>query len=181
MTIYTKAGDRGYTSLPGGTVVPKNDFRIEAYGAVDELISWLGLVSSQELSRHDKDMLLQIQNKLMILSSHLSDEKRSLKSLPVLAGNDVLVIEQEIDKIDDLLPPLQSFIIPGGHTIVALCHITRSVCRRAERRMVPVLKERPELEIAMQFLNRLSDYLFMLCRKIGQEKNIAEITWEPKL
>jgi cob(I)alamin adenosyltransferase len=181
MTIYTKTGDRGYTRLPGGTIVPKNDIRIEAYGTIDELISWLGLVSSQEFSRHDKDMLLQIQNKLMILSSHLSDEKRSLKNLPFLEENDILVIEQEIDKIDGLLPPLQSFIIPGGHTIAALCHIARSVCRRAERRMVPVLKEKPELDTAMQFLNRLSDYLFVLCRKIGQENNIKEITWKPKL
>jgi len=181
MKIYTKTGDKGNTSLPGGTIVPKNDFRIEAYGTVDELISWLGFVSSQELNQHDKNILLQIQDRLMLLSSHLSDEKRSLKDIPMIEENDILILEQEIDNIDKLLPPLNSFIIPGGHHIVASCHLARSVCRRAERRLVPMLEERQELDIAMKFLNRLSDYLFMLCRKIGQENNIKEITWKPKL
>lgn len=180
MKIYTKAGDKGNTCLLGGTMVPKNDFRIEAYGTVDELISWLGLLSSQELNQHDKKFLLQVQERLMLLSSHLSDEKKSLKDLPILEEKDILILEQEIDNIDKLLHPLNSFIIPGGYHIVAFCHLARSVCRRAERRLVPMLKERQELEIAMKFLNRLSDYLFMLSRKIGLENNIKEITWKPK-
>jgi cob(I)alamin adenosyltransferase len=178
--IYTKTGDKGNTRLLGGTIVPKDDSRVEAYGTVDELISWLGVVSSQKLTRHDKDILLQIQNKLMLLCSHLADEKRTLTDLPMLEENDILALEQEIDKIDKLLPPLTLFIIPGGHSMVTFCHLARSVCRRAERRLVPLLKERQELNVAMKFLNRLSDYLFMLCRKIGQENNVKEITWKPK-
>ena len=181
MKIYTKTGDKGNTCLLGGTIVPKNDVRIEAYGTVDELISWLGLVSSQELDQHDKIFLLQIQGRLMLLSSHLADEKRSLKDLPMLEENDILLLEKEIDSIDHLLAPLNSFIIPGGHHNVACCHLARSVCRRAERRLVPILQERKELDTGMKFLNRLSDYLFMLCRKISQENNIAEITWKPRL
>jgi cob(I)alamin adenosyltransferase len=181
MKIYTKTGDKGYTCLFGGTMVPKNDYRIEAYGTIDELISWLGLLRSQELDQHDKDIILKIQDRLMLVSSHLSDEKRSLQNLPILNENDVEWLENEIDTIDNRLPALNSFIIPGGNQTIAYCHITRNVCRRAERRLVPVINERKELGIAMKFLNRLSDYLFMLCRKIGKENNIDEITWSPKL
>jgi len=181
MKIYTKTGDKGNTCLHGGTMVPKNDCRIEACGTIDELISWLGLVHAQELSRHDKEIILKIQDKLMFLLSHLSDERTSLQDLPMLNENDVNLLENEIDRIDELLPPLDSFIIPGGHCMIAYCHLARSVCRRAERRFVPLLKEREELGIGMKFLNRLSDYLYMLCRKIGQENNIDEITWKPKL
>jgi len=181
MKIYTKTGDKGNTYLCGGTMVPKNDYRIEAYGTIDELISWLGLLRSQELDQHDMNIILKIQDKLMFVSSHLSDEKKSLQNLPILNENDVELLENEIDRIDNLLPTLNSFIIPGGHQTIAYCHVTRNVCRRAERRLVPVIKERKELGIAMKFLNRLSDYLFMLCRKIGKENNINEITWRPKL
>lgn len=181
MKIYTKTGDKGYTCLYGGIMVPKNDYRIEAYGTVDELISWLGLLRSQELDQHDKNNILKIQDRLMLVSSHLSDEKKSLQNLPVLNENDVESLENEIDRIDNLLPALNSFIIPGGHQTIAYCHVTRNVCRRAERRLVPVIKEKKELGIVMKFLNRLSDYLFMLCRKIGKENNIDEITWSPKL
>lgn len=161
-------------------MVPKDNIRVEAYGTVDELISWLGIVSSQKLTRHDKDIILQIQSKLMLICSHLSDEKKTLTNLPVLKEHDILMLEQEIDNIDTLLPPLDLFIIPGGNSVVAFCHLARSVCRRAERRLVPLLRERKELNIAMKFLNRLSDYLFMLSRKIGHENNIKEITWKPK-
>jgi len=181
MKIYTKTGDKGYTCLYGGTMVPKNDYRIEAYGTIDELISWLGLLCSQELDQHDKNIILKIQDRLMVVSSHLSDEKRSLQNLPVLNENDVKLLENEIDTIDHQLPALNSFIIPGGHQTIAYCHLARSVCRRAERRLVPVINERKELGITMKFLNRLSDYLFMLCRKIGKENNIDEITWSPEL
>ena len=181
MKIYTKTGDTGYTCLLGGTRVPKNDYRIEAYGTVDELISWLGLLRAQELDQHDRDILLKIQDKLMLVSSHLADEKKSLQNFPVLNEKDINMLEKEIDKINNLLSPISSFIIPGGNQMIAYCHLARSVCRRAERRFVSVLKEREEMGVSLKFINRLSDYLFMLCRKIARENNIDEITWKHKL
>ncbi|KPK83482.1 MAG: cob(I)yrinic acid a c-diamide adenosyltransferase [Bacteroides sp. SM23_62_1] len=180
MKIYTKTGDEGSTSLLGGTLVPKNDSRIEAYGAIDELNSWIGLLSAQNLNQHDKDILLHIQDRLMLLSSHVSDEKNTLQNLSMLEEKDVTMLEQEMDHFNSFLTTLKSFIVPRGDQAVASCHLARSVCRRAERRLVPIIKERKELVIAMKFLNRLSDYLFMLSRKIGQEHDIKEITWKPK-
>jgi cob(I)alamin adenosyltransferase len=179
MKIYTRAGDKGNTSLMGGIKVPKNDSRIEAYGTIDELISWLGLIHSQNNDRHDKSVIFKIQELLMTISSHLADEKRSLKKPAMPDDNDIEWIENEIDRIQELVPQLKSFIIPGGHPTIAYCHVARSICRRAERRLIPVLEKRPDLGISMKLLNRLSDYLFILCRKISQDLNCEEKIWNP--
>jgi len=179
MKIYTRVGDKGTTSLLGGTKVPKNDFRIEAYGTIDELNSWLGLICSQDINSHDKDVILKIQGWLMTTSSHLADEKKTLATPALPSDKDVEWIENQIDRIEKLVPPLKSFIIPGGKTAVASCHVARSVCRRAERRLVPVIEKSPELGISMKLLNRLSDYLYMLGRKISRELNCEEKIWSP--
>ena len=163
----------------GGTKVPKNDIRIEAYGTIDELISWLGLIHSENIGRHDKSVIFKIQGLLMTISSHLADEKDTLKNLSMPDDNDIEWIENEIDRIQDLVPPLKLFIIPGGHPTIAYCHVARSICRRAERRLVPVLEKRSDIGIAMKLLNRLSDYLFMLCRKISVDLNCEEKIWNP--
>jgi len=179
MKIYTRIGDKGNTTLLGGTKVPKNDFRIEAYGTIDELISWLGLIHSQNIEHHYKEVIFKIQGLLMTISSHLADEKKTLNYLSMPDDKDIEWIENEIDVIEDLVPPLKSFIIPGGHTIVAYCHVARCICRRAERRLVPVLQNRQDIGISMKLLNRLSDYLFMLCRKISKDLNCEEKIWNP--
>jgi cob(I)alamin adenosyltransferase len=179
MKIYTRTGDKGNTSLMGGTKVPKNDIRIEAYGTIDELISWFGLIHSQNIDRHDKSVIFKIQGLLMTISSHLADEKRTLNKLSMPDDNDIEWIENEIDRIQELVPRLKSFIIPGGHPTIAYCHVARSICRRAERRLVPVLEKRSDIGISMKLLNRLSDYLFMLCRKISQDLNCEEKIWNP--
>lgn len=163
----------------GGTKVPKSDIRIEAYGTIDELISWLGLIHSQNIGRHDKSVIFKIQGFLMTISSHLADEKKTLKKLTIPDDNDVEWIENEIDRIQDLVPPLKSLLIPGGHPTISYCHVARSICRRAERRLVPVLQKRSDIDISMKLLNRLSDYLFMLCRKISMDLNCEEKIWNP--
>jgi cob(I)alamin adenosyltransferase len=181
MKIYTRTGDRGKTSLIGGTQVPKNDFRLEAYGTIDELISWLGLIHSQNIDQRDKSIIFKIQEMLMMISSHLADEKKILIQVKMPGDEDVKWIESEIDHIENLVPPLKSFLIPGGHTVVSYCHLARCVCRRAERRMIPVLQDNDEVHLAtMKFLNRLSDYLFMLCRKISMDLNCEEKIWNPR-
>jgi len=164
----------------GGTIVPKNDFRIEAYGTFDELISWLGLIHAQDIKQYDKNVLFKIQGMLMMLSSHLADEKKVLPDLNMPGDTDIKWIENEIDRMDHVVSPLGSFIIPGGHPVVSYCHLARCVCRRAERRLVPVLQHRKEMDMAMKFLNRLSDYLFMLCRKISKDLNCEEKIWNPQ-
>src|SRR4030042_1636990 len=179
MKIYTRIGDKGNTTLLGGTKVPKNDFRIEAYGTIDELISWLGLIHSQNIDHRDKAVIFKIQGLLMTVSSHLADEKKTLIKLSIPDDNDIKWIEDEIDQIDEMVPPLKSFIIPGGHPIVSYCHLARCVCRRAERRLVPVLQNMQDIDISMKLLNRLSDYLFMLCRKISTDLNCEEKIWNP--
>jgi len=180
MRIYTRVGDKGTTSLLGGTKVPKNDFRIEACGTIDELISWLGLIHTQSIGRHDKIVIFKIQELLMTVSSHLSDEKETLKKLSLPDDHDIEWIENEIDRIQKLVPPLKSFIIPGGHPTIAYCHLARTICRRAERRLVPVIEKRSDIAISMKLLNRLSDYLYMLCRKVSLDLNCEEKIWKPR-
>jgi cob(I)alamin adenosyltransferase len=180
MKIYTRKGDKGKTSLLGGTKVPKNDDRLEAYGTIDELNSWLGLIHSQKIDQHDKKVIFRIQGMLMNISSHLANEKKILIHIAMPDEEDVKWIESEIDRIGNLVPPLKSFIIPGGHTIVSYCHLARCVCRRAERRLIPVLQNNEEVGLmALKFLNRLSDYLFMLCRKISLDLNCEEKIRKP--
>ena len=182
--IYTKTGDGGDTSLIGGTKVPKNDLRIETYGTVDELNSWIGMVSDQLTDTDSKKTLATVQDRLFTIGSALAtDRSKEVKmQLPGLHDEDVLSLEQEIDRMTGLLPEMKSFILPGGHPAVSSLHIARCVCRRAERLCVGMLEHElfvPPLVI--RYLNRLSDYLFTLARFTGQLMGVAEILWKPRI
>jgi cob(I)alamin adenosyltransferase len=180
MKIYTKTGDKGLTSLIGGTRVPKHHIRIEAYGTVDELNSYVGLVRDQLSDAHDTAILLEIQDKLFTIGSTLaSDPGKSKMKLPQLKEEDVLLLEQEMDKMNEKLPEMRSFVLPGGHTTVSYCHIARCVCRRAERCTIHLAETSFVAEIVVKYLNRLSDYLFVLSRKLSHELNAVEIPWKP--
>jgi len=180
MKIYTKTGDAGKTSLIGGTKVPKHHVRVEAYGTVDELNVSIGLIADQDIDIATIKFLRVIQNELFVIGSHLaSDPVKSKMQLPDINEEAVIAIEKAIDEIDALVPPLKNFILPGGHTIVSFCHLARVVCRRAER-IVSHLSEADSVEpIVLKYLNRLSDYLFMLCRKISLDLDVEEIPWKP--
>jgi len=177
--IYTKTGDTGETSLIGGSRVPKYHIRIEAYGTVDELNSYIGLIRDQQINQHYKDVLLEIQNELFIAESLLASEKEEItKNLPEIKTEDISLLETEIDLMNKSLPELHSFILPGGHTTVSYCHIARCVCRRAER-VVTLLSQNHQVdELVLKYFNRLSDYLFVLARKIAADNNTSEIHWE---
>lgn len=178
MKIYTKRGDKGQTSLMGGKRVSKSYLRIEAYGTVDELNAHIGLLCDQGISDHMREDLLKIQNKLFVLGSLLSCEVDPEKfRLRLLQDKDISELERSIDLMENELPVLKNFILPGGHPAVSQCHVARCVCRRAER-LVVLLAEKEQVEnTIIRYLNRLSDYLFILSRKIGQEKGIKEKNW----
>ena len=181
MKIYTKTGDKGFTSLIGGTRVPKYDLRIESYGTVDELNSWIGLIRDQPIAGHDRDRLKQIQDRLFTIGASLAaDPEHSSMVIPDLHTADVELLEQEIDRMTAQLPPLKHFILPGGSCAIFYCHLARCVCRRAERLTVHLAQESTVNELTVIYLNRLSDYLFMLARKIGNEQQIAENEWIPR-
>jgi cob(I)alamin adenosyltransferase len=176
--IYTKTGDKGETSLIGGTRVPKFNIRIEAYGTVDELNSYIGLIRDQQIDSHYKDVLLIIQHKLFASESLLAcDNEEASKKLPNVIEKDIKLLEKEIDKMSELLPELHSFIIPGGNTVVSYCHIARCVCRRAERLTIKIASEYSVDVFVLKYLNRLSDYLFVLARKIALDSGVAEVQW----
>jgi cob(I)alamin adenosyltransferase len=179
--IYTKTGDKGMTSLLGGTRVKKYHKRVEAYGTVDELNSYIGLIRDQKIALHYKEILSEIQNRLFIIESLLATEsKEKTKRLPSIKPKNILLLEKEIDKMNETLSELRSFILPGGHTIVSFCHIARCVCRRAER-LVTHLAEAVELdELLIKYLNRLSDYLFVLARKINKDLGLTDNLWKTK-
>jgi cob(I)alamin adenosyltransferase len=178
--IYTKGGDKGSTSLIGGTRVPKYDERIEAYGTVDELCSFAGLLRDQNIDNHYKDILLIIQNRLFVIESLLAaDSEESAEKLPKIEDTDIELLEKEIDVMEKELPALTSFILPGGHTTVSYCHITRTICRRAERLTIK-LSEKYRIDgLIIKYLNRLSDYFFVLARKLSNDLNAEEILWKP--
>lgn len=180
MKIYTKTGDKGDTSLFGGKRVPKYDSRIHAYGTSDELNSFIGLIRDQEIKQHYKDILLQIQNNIFTLGATLAadPDKPKLKK-PDLVLSDVETLEKEIDKMNETLPEMTHFILPGGHTTVSYCHIARCVCRRCERLVIELSSQTEIDNIIIQYLNRLSDYLFVLGRKLGQDLSAEEIRWIP--
>lgn len=173
--IYTKTGDSGLTSLLGGTRVKKYHQRVEAYGTVDELNSYIGLIRDQKISKHHKNVLAKIQYCLFYIESLLAAEtKGTTQKLPRIKQTDITYLEKEIDKMSEKLPELKAFIIPGGHAIVSYCHISRCVCRRAER-LVIHLSESAELdELLVKYLNRLSDYLFVLARKINYDLGLSD-------
>ena len=175
--IYTKTGDSGETGLFGGKRVGKDDLRIEAYGTVDELNANLGLLRDH-LGTHDQqELLYQIQCKLFTIGSNLAIDPTQNIELPGVVSQDILALETAIDKIQLNLPPLKNFILPGGDLTVSHCHLARCVCRRAERRIVSLSKQSSVDQAIIQYLNRLSDYLFVLARKIGHDFGIEEIKW----
>ena len=179
--IYTKGGDKGTTSLLGGTRVPKYDDRIDAYGTLDELNSFLGLLRDVNKSEHYRSELLNIQTFLFTAEAHLaSDSPENKKNLPALNDHEVVRLEQEIDSMNESLPELRSFILPGGHPVVSYCHIARTICRRAERLVIKLAEKYEVDEVIIRFLNRLSDYLFVLARKLSQDFGAVEIPWKPR-
>jgi cob(I)alamin adenosyltransferase len=180
MKIYTKTGDQGTTSLFGGKRVSKANLRIDAYGTVDELNSFMGLVRDQAVNQKRKQVLLGIQNTLFIIGSILATEPGNEKvKIPALQENDVLGLEKEIDAMDAILPPLRFFILPGGHPSVSICHVARTVCRRAERLTIALHDQEKIDPLVIKYLNRLSDYLFMLSRQMTNELGVDEIAWKP--
>jgi cob(I)alamin adenosyltransferase len=182
MKIYTKTGDEGETSLIGGTRVPKYHLRIEAYGTVDELNSWIGLIRDQEMPASKVDLLLEIQDRLFTIGSLLaSDPDKSKMKLPMLEQQDIDLLEQEMDKMEENLPPLKSFILPGGHSTVSYIHIARCVCRRTERLVVHLSEDNVIDSKISIYLNRLSDFLFMLSRFIAKELNATESPWKARM
>lgn len=181
MKIYTKTGDQGITSLLGGIRVPKSDLRIDAYGTIDELNSYMGLLRDQEVNKKREALLKSIQDRLFTIGADLATVpgKASVKK-PDLFPEDVVVLENEMDAMDVELPPLSAFILPGGHTAVSFCHLARTVCRRSERIVVELASEEQVSDLIIQYLNRLSDFLFVLSRKMAQELDVEEINWKPR-
>ncbi len=177
--IYTKTGDKGETSLIGGTRVPKYHDRIEAYGTVDELNSYIGLIRDQLVNNHYKEILLEIQDRLFTAESLLAADKET-KTLPQLKEKDILLLEKEIDEMNTQLPELHSFILPGGDVIVSHCHIARCICRRTERIIIRLATIYSVEEIIIKYFNRLSDYLFVLARKLGHDLNVTESLWKAR-
>ena len=216
MRIYTKTGDKGSTSLIGGTKVPKSHLRIESYGTVDELNSFIGLLNdqlasagsqatpssttppstdaAQTLPQHPGSaptlfgdihpFLREIQDRLFTIGASLAcdPEKESKLKIPDLKEEDLTILENAIDQMDAILPPMKSFLLPGGHIAVSTAHVARCVCRRAERSCVRLQEESSYIEpIVIRYLNRLSDYLFMLSRYTGHLLNAPEIPWKPRV
>jgi len=182
MKIYTKTGDKGFTSLIGGTRVAKYHIRIESYGTIDELNSYIGLIGDQDIDAADKAMLKEIQDRLFTIGSSLaSDPEKSRMVIPDLHARDIELLEKEMDKMNGHLPELRHFILPGGSNTISYCHIARCVCRRAERITVQLAEQSAVDEKVNIYLNRLSDYLFTLARKIANDHKIPENQWKPRV
>ena len=188
MKVYTKTGDSGTTALFGGTRVPKDNIRIESYGTVDELNSYIGLIRDQEMNSQYKTILIEIQDRLFTVGAILATppEKEVLKNGEKRLQNlgivesDIELLENEIDTMEDALPQMTHFVLPGGHSTVSYCHIARCVCRRAERLAVHLNHSEPIEPIAIKYLNRLSDYLFVLARKLSFDLKADEVKWIPR-
>lgn len=182
MKIYTKTGDEGTTSLFGGTRVSKADLRIDTYGTVDELNSYVGLVRDQEVNHNRKEVLIEIQDRLFTIGSILATEPGNSKvKIPSLQEADVVFLEHEMDKMDRELPPMRFFVLPGGHSSVSFGHVARTVCRRAERLTIALNAHEVVEPLVIKYLNRLSDYLFVLCRMMTQELKVEETPWKPRM
>ena len=182
--IYTKTGDLGKTSLIGGTKVPKSNIRIEAYGTIDELNSYIGLTSDHLSHEHSKAILKEIQDRLFTIGSSLAcdPEKEPLMKIPDLKESDIELLEKEIDEMNAELPPMRSFILPGGHIAISTAHVTRCVCRRAERLCVNMQENDLFVDpLVIKYLNRLSDHLFVLARYIGHLLEVEDIPWKPRI
>lgn len=180
MKIYTRTGDKGKTSLLGGARLSKSSLRIEAYGTVDELNAYMGLIRDLEPSKPKKPELIQIQETLFTIGSLLATEPgKSFDYVPKISAEDIVLLEEAIDAMDSILPPMRNFILPGGNSAVSFCHIARCVCRRAERVVISLYESEPVEETIIRYLNRLSDYLFVLSRWLSKETGAEEITWPP--
>ncbi len=181
MKIYTKTGDSGTTSLIGGTRVPKNDLRIECYGTVDELSAWIGLIRDQQVSTKISSNLIEVQENLFTIGSILAcDTAQAKLKIPEISENEIEFLESEIDTMSKELSELKSFLLSGGHTIVSYCHIARTVCRRSERLIIQFSSQFDTSQLILKYLNRLSDYLFVLSRKIAKDVGAKETLWNPK-
>ncbi len=180
MKIYTKKGDKGETSLLGGTRVSKASAQIEAYGTVDELNSCIGLIRDKAGNERIDTVLVQVQHQLFSIGSILASNGDSKLLLPELKENDIKFLESEMDRMDGELPELRNFILPGGNPAASFCHLSRCVCRRAERRVVSLGDIMEMDEIIIQYLNRLSDYLFVLARFLTKEQGGEETLWKPR-
>ncbi len=188
MKVYTKTGDKGTTALFGGTRVPKHHIRIESYGTVDELNSYIGLIRDQDINTLYKNVLIEVQDRLFTLGAILATppEKEVLKNGEKRLQNlgitevDIEYLEKEIDTMEADLPPMTHFVLPGGHTTVSYCHIARCVCRRAERLATHLHEIEPTDELVLKYLNRLSDYLFVLARKLSHDLHANEVPWIPR-
>lgn len=181
MKVYTKKGDKGLTGLIGGTRVLKSNLRIDAYGTVDELNSYMGLLRDNVLSEEYKAEIVTIQDRLFTLGSWLaSDPEKSKMTLPEIKPEDIEVLEKSIDKMDEELEPMKFFVLPGGHQTVSFCHIARCVCRRAERLVVELNEHAEQNPVIISYLNRLSDYLFVYSRYLTVKLKAEEIPWVPK-
>ena len=183
MKVYTKTGDKGKTSLFGGKRVGKNDTQINAYGTVDELNSWMGLLRDSTTSAKENLVIIEIQETLFTIGSYLATDpqKKEKMKLPSLNVGMINMLEHEMDEMDAGLPEMKSFVLPGGHVAVSYCHIARTVCRRAERFIVEMNSDDPDIDFAVKYVNRLSDYLFVLSRKWVIDFEAEEIPWTPKM
>lgn len=183
MKIYTKTGDKGTTSLIGGARVPKHHPRIEAYGTVDELMAFVSLLREQEaVDEITKSMLGEMLDRLMSCASILAADCSDCKvKIPQIYSSDIETLEKEMDRMDSELEPLSSFVIPGGHQVVSLCHVSRTICRRAERLAIKLAESTPVPENLIVYLNRVSDYFFVLARFQAKKLNVEQIIWQPKV
>jgi cob(I)alamin adenosyltransferase len=181
MRIYTKTGDDGTSGLIGGTRVEKYDLRLETYGTVDELNSWIGLIRSQSVDIQTKELLISVQNNLFVIGSQLATDlsRTEISARSNFNPADITVLENEMDRILDQLPPMEHFVLPGGSSAISYCHLARTVCRRAERRVCQLAKEVNVPSDLIRYLNRLSDYLFVLSRKVAVDDGVDEIQWLP--
>lgn len=181
MKIYTKTGDKGETSLLGGSRVPKFHLRIEAYGTVDELNSYLGLIRDQDIKESFKSFIIDIQNNLFVIGSNLAKEPGKEKvKIPEIDESEIFALENKMDEMNETLPEMKFFVLPGGHQTVSHCHVARCICRRAERVCVHLAKNSEVSPIIITYLNRLSDYLFVLSRKLSSDLGAQEIPWKSK-
>ena len=182
MKVYTKKGDTGTTQLIGGTRIPKSSLRIEAYGTVDELNSYIGLIRDQDINTTHVNELLEVQDRLFTLGALLAtDPEKNKMKLPELIEEDITYLEKAIDSMDEVLEPMKSFVLPGGHTTVSFCQVARCVCRRSERIITDLSLNDHVPPIVLAYVNRLSDYLFVLGRKLSKDLNAKEQAWKPRM
>lgn len=180
MKIYTKKGDLGQTSLFGGTRLSKHHLRIESYGTIDELNSHVGLLRDNLVNQGLRDLLKRIQDTLFVIGGILASAPGKKPDYLNISQEDISILEEAIDEMEKTLPALKNFILPGGHPVVSQCHVARCVCRRAERRVVGLSQEEEVDELLIKYLNRFSDYLFVLSRKIGQNLGVQEVEWKSR-